>query len=394
MKSQIWKIILAVIITAVVVGGVIYVWQHKTGQPTAYEAYEGIDNISEEASNEISGIIKNYQESLVEETDPLSYSTTGVSASVSKKTGGFEYSSQQIRMANDCGAQHKAGDFDKLVSIFSGTTKEFYSFKYTGASQGPDTFVVTLLPNKAGYTSLDQFKKDFDVCEVGGDAYPKMLNSDWLLFVSSCGSGFDDGSGKPVGCDEVKKVVEPTLKLNVATMPSVAATPDSSSEPRVLVATETDASWKTYISPSLGFTMMTPTKGRYAPTWEMKSFNLSDSHVSNGCYYKSDNTTEGGSFGITQDQIKFCQTSTEDNGAGQHDVIDDYATTIGTRVVVIEFTKSTVSADLYKELGCAEKPTEQYFTSGKYCIPFVESEYQATLDGIVGTFEMDAVYNN
>jgi len=59
MKSQIWKIILAVIITAVVVGGVIYVWQHKTGQPTAYEAYEGIDNISEEASNEISGIIKN-----------------------------------------------------------------------------------------------------------------------------------------------------------------------------------------------------------------------------------------------------------------------------------------------------------------------------------------------
>jgi hypothetical protein len=82
------------------------------------------------------------------------------------------------------------------------------------ASQEPDTFVVTLLPNKAGYTSLDQFKKDFDICAAGGDAYPTMLNSNWLLFVNSCGSGFNDGSGRPIGCDEVQKVVEPTLKLN------------------------------------------------------------------------------------------------------------------------------------------------------------------------------------
>jgi hypothetical protein len=70
------------------------------------------------------------------------------------------------------------------------------------------------LPNKAGYTSVDQFKKDFDICSVGGDAYPKLVNKNWLLFTSSCGSGFDDGSGRIHGCDEVQKIVEPSLRLN------------------------------------------------------------------------------------------------------------------------------------------------------------------------------------
>jgi hypothetical protein len=117
-------------------------------------------------------------------------------------------------MAEECGNNQTASYFSNLVSKFSGATKTVYNFKYTGTSQESDTFVVTLLPNKAGYSSLDQFKKDFDQCYAGGDAYPTMLNSDWLLFVNSCGTGFDDGSGKPIGCQEVRDVVEPTLKLN------------------------------------------------------------------------------------------------------------------------------------------------------------------------------------
>ncbi len=88
------------------------------------------------------------------------------------------------------------------------------SLLLTGCGQDSSTFVVTLLPNKQGYTSLDQFKKDFDICAAGGNAYPTMLNSGWLLFVNACGSGYDDGSGRPHGCDEVEKVVSPTLKLN------------------------------------------------------------------------------------------------------------------------------------------------------------------------------------
>jgi len=40
------------------------------------------------------------------------------------------------------------------------------------------------------------------------------MNPKWLLFVNSCGTGFSDGSGRPIGCQTVSEVVEPTLKLN------------------------------------------------------------------------------------------------------------------------------------------------------------------------------------
>ncbi len=145
--------------------------------------------------------------------EPLIYSTN--KSTVLKTTKTFDYSAEQLKsMADECGTKYKTGYFDELVTKFSSSTKIVYSFKYQGASQSPDTFIVTLIPNKAGYTSIDQFKKDFDMCSVGGDAYPVKLNGDWLLFVSSCGSGYSDDSGKPIGCDEVRKIVEPSLRLN------------------------------------------------------------------------------------------------------------------------------------------------------------------------------------
>ena len=200
-KYSTMMITLAILITTIIVGGGVYLWQkNQVNQP-----------ITEEVTQQavVTPVVKE------EPTEPLSYSTTGVSVTLSKKTATFDYTAKTLKgMADECGSEHATDYFDQLVSKFSGTTKTMYNFKYNGESQESDTFVVTLLPNKAGYTSLDQFKKDFDLCYAGGDAYPIMLNSDWLLFESSCGSGYSDGSGKPIGCDEVKKVVEPTLKLN------------------------------------------------------------------------------------------------------------------------------------------------------------------------------------
>lgn len=193
--SKTWKIVIAaIIITAVVVGGGFYLWQRNK-------------------VNQLN--IKKGDAMSIEPNEPLSFSLKGISVTDTRRTVAFDYTAKQLKgMADECGSQHDIGYFDKLISKFSGTTKIVYNFKFNMASQEPDTFVVTLLPNKAGYTSLDQFKKDFDICAAGGDAYPTMLNSNWLLFVNSCGSGFNDGSGRPIGCDEVQKVVEPTLKLN------------------------------------------------------------------------------------------------------------------------------------------------------------------------------------
>ena len=162
-----------------------------------------------------SGIISTSTKEEPIKIEEFSYSITGVPVSISKETGPFNFTAEQLKSgAEECGTKHETGYFDKLVAKFSGTSKVIYNFKYKGDSQDDGVFTVTLLPNKAGYVSLDQFKKDFAQCYVAGNAYPLLFNGSWLLFVNSCGSGFDDGSGHPHGCDEVEKVVEPSLKLN------------------------------------------------------------------------------------------------------------------------------------------------------------------------------------
>jgi len=145
--------------------------------------------------------------------EPITYINSN--AYVSIETTAFDFKTDDLKyLADECGTKYESGHFDKLVSEFKDSPKIVYNFKYKGDSQGDGIFKVTILPNKAGYTSVDQFKKDFDQCAVAGDTYPKLVNKNWLLFVSSCGSGFDDGSGIVHGCDEVKNIVEPSLELN------------------------------------------------------------------------------------------------------------------------------------------------------------------------------------
>lgn len=88
-----------------------------------------------------------------------------------------------------------------------------YDFTYTGVSQDKGIWTVTVIPNKLGYTSTDQFLKDFPPAGVGDDLYANTATPNYLQFVSSCGTGFDDGSGRPIGCDVVQDAVLPTLKL-------------------------------------------------------------------------------------------------------------------------------------------------------------------------------------
>jgi len=74
-------------------------------------------------------------------------------------------------------------------------------------------WIVTIVPNNIGYTSLKKFKDDFALCSVGGNRYPSLITKNYLLFVSSYETGFDDGSGRPHGCNEIREFVEPTIEL-------------------------------------------------------------------------------------------------------------------------------------------------------------------------------------
>lgn len=163
----------------------------------------------------IVGAMVYYVQPQNDEADPLSYSLNNESISVSKNTGSFDYTVEQLKgRASECGSEHEDGYFENLIARFDDVSKTIYSFQYAEDSQEPDSFNVTLLPNKAGYALLDEFKKDFDICAAGGQDYPHMLNENWLMFTSSCGSGFDDGSGRPNGCEEARKAVEESLELN------------------------------------------------------------------------------------------------------------------------------------------------------------------------------------
>jgi len=147
--------------------------------------------------------------------EPFSYSLKGLPVTISKKKQAFDFTAAKLEdLAKECGTKYQAGYFDNLIAKFKDAEETVYNFKYQGASQSDLTFTITLVPNKAGYKSLAKFEKDFNQCFIAGDAYPLLLNKDWLLFINSCGSGVDDGSGRPDGCGEVDDAVASTLKLN------------------------------------------------------------------------------------------------------------------------------------------------------------------------------------
>jgi len=202
--NQTKTVILFILILVVIfiVGG-FYLWQKDKVANVVQEAYK-------------SNITKTSIEDNLIKSGPISYSITDVSASVSTTTEPFGFTADKLKSTaeQDCGTQHELNYFNKLIAKFNGATRIVYNFKYEGTSQDAGIYTVMLLPNKAGYTSINQFRNDFNLCYAGGDTYPLMLNSDWLLFVSACGTGYDDGSGRPHGCDEVRKIVEPSLKLN------------------------------------------------------------------------------------------------------------------------------------------------------------------------------------
>ncbi|MDD2681274.1 MAG: hypothetical protein PHE20_04250 [Patescibacteria group bacterium] len=148
-----------------------------------------------------------------DDKEPLSYSAGEIE--VAKESRPFSYSSEQLKvMSDECGVEHDIAYFDSLTTKFRDSIETIYSFKYQGSDQDSRAFVVTLLPNEAEYLSLEEFKKDFDLCAAGGDLYPMQLNKDWLLFVNSCGSGAGNSFDDSFSCDELREIVEPSLKLN------------------------------------------------------------------------------------------------------------------------------------------------------------------------------------
>jgi hypothetical protein len=116
--------------------------------------------------------------------------------------------------STECGTNKTEQYYQNLLVKLDANDKAIeYRFISKVESQDPKQWIITVIPNKLGYTDVGSFKTDFNICNAGADLYPMQESSNYLLFESSCGTGLNDGSGNPIGCEEVRDAIEPTIKL-------------------------------------------------------------------------------------------------------------------------------------------------------------------------------------
>ncbi len=141
-----------------------------------------------------------------------------------------------VSASASCGNNLTKEHFATVLKTFAPTdVANEYHFVFIGASQSPNELVITAMPNKLNYGSEADFKHDFDICEAGAGRYPYKVSPSYLLFVSSCGSGYSDGSGLPNGCQKVKDAIAPSLNMQSSLMTSSpSATTSSESSPQAL----------------------------------------------------------------------------------------------------------------------------------------------------------------
>ena len=141
----------------------------------------------------------------------LSYVLSSSETEVSTSTEDFSLTDEDFKhMALGCETELSDERISDLMDAFQGTSKTIYTFSNGDTS---DSYKATLLPNELNYSNLEAFKADFDVCEAAGEEYPTKVSENWLLFESSCGSGFAD-EGEVPSCQTIRDSVSPTLDLS------------------------------------------------------------------------------------------------------------------------------------------------------------------------------------
>ncbi len=136
-----------------------------------------------------------------------------------------------------------------------------------------------------------------------------------------------------------------------------------------------------YANKALGFTFRYPTKGRYAPEWEMSIVREDDARMKEGCFF-DEQTDPGTEKRMTINGREFCRTHAVDPAAGSRYYTYHYATKFGSSYAILSFTKRAVNGDNYEEPACHGKIV---FSFGG-CVEFVQADFEAQLDQIMGTF--------
>jgi hypothetical protein len=158
---------------------------------------------------------------------------------------------------------------------------------------------------------------------------------------------------------------------NVQPQAATSVTPEAEVSTALPVIDET---WRTYASKQNDFSFKWPTRGRYAPTWDVQFADQDCDAAADG---RTKTTLAVGGF-------SFCHMSWKDAAAGTTYLNDVYTTKVGSHFVVISFLKKAYSAGA---LNCSFANEYPFSTSAQTCIKFEEPAYYAHLDQIVGTFK-------
>jgi hypothetical protein len=186
----------------------------KTLEEKIEELEKEIDNLKQlkEDNNGVGYEVKEYVDNISKDDFLLNFKNDNLI--IDRKVERFNYiSSQLATMAKSCGINKSDQYYDELFNKFKDLEEIVYTFKYKGSGKNTRDYTIIVIPNKAEYVSFDAFKEDFSVCEAGLGRYPMDMNEDWLLFESSCGSGFDNNLGSINGCEKVKKIVKDNIEI-------------------------------------------------------------------------------------------------------------------------------------------------------------------------------------
>src|SRR3989344_4119268 len=117
--------------------------------------------------------------------------------------------------------------------------------------------------------------------------------------------------------------------------------PPSAAAPSVTALTTTvtlDETWQTYSNAALNFEFKWPTRGRYAPNWEVRIISEGDPRMKDGCLPEGAVETRT-PVRVSAGGVEFCHSSYNEGAAGTRVFTDHYATKNGGRYVTISFTK-------------------------------------------------------
>lgn len=141
----------------------------------------------------------------------LSYSIDASDIVVEKESVEFPFAVEGMKTLSETCQREYEGHARDVAESFEGVTGTAYRFHHIGETQDERDFVVSVFPNVRHYADIDSFRSDFESCYAGGDFYPHAISRKSIVFVNGCGTGYDDGSGKPHGCEEAKRAVERSI---------------------------------------------------------------------------------------------------------------------------------------------------------------------------------------